>query len=213
MGVGRKRGDRLMALVAAFVLLALAQLDDKVVAKGSTKKGDDARGRMTCAVCEYIVESLDRTVRDRMLNNPQLTEIGFRLRDDGTREVHRMPWVQTELGFAELFEEVRAVGAGEGGLCDRTVLSNTSLVQLASKSHGKHSYLVHPDWRYHGNLNRYIAKYGGAGLKNPAQPMSDGDGNLATRACADLIDDHEDALGLAVRDPERMRVYVRAKPM
>ena len=168
---------------------------------------------MACAVCEYVVESLDRTVRDRMLNNPQLTEIGHRLRDDGTREVHYMPWVQTELGFAELFEEVRAVGAGDGGLCDRTVLGNASLVQLKSKSHGKYSHLVHPDWRYQGNLNRYVAQFGGAGLRDSAHPMSDGDGDLATRACADLIDDHEDALGVAVRDPERLRVYVQAKPM
>ena len=114
VGQGR-RGERLMAarLLAAYVLLAPALLDDKVMAKGSAKKGDDARARMACAVCEYIVESLDRTVRDRMLNNPQLTEIGFRLRDDGTREVHRMPWVQTELGFAELFEEHLIAGTSK----------------------------------------------------------------------------------------------------
>eukprot|EP01045_Picozoa_sp_COSAG04_P022474 COSAG04_NODE_2547_length_3951_cov_4.320353_4_plen_246_part_00 len=152
------------------------------------------------AVCEYAVESLDRTVRDRILNKPQLTEVGFRLKDDGTREVTRMPWVQTELGFAELFD-------GESGLlCERGLLANFSIAEGGGPTPAR--YLVSPSWQHKAGIEEYKKRY-----RSAVRPLTERELDASHKACLALIEDREDELGLAVRDAERMRVYVQGRPL
>ena len=69
-----------------------------------------------CTMCEHLAEALDIAIHRSMASN-KTVETGWRLRDDGTREVTTMPEWKSDSGFAELAEIVCSADAlGDYGL-------------------------------------------------------------------------------------------------
>lgn len=120
--------QRMPALGAAWrhALVALMLLGSPAATASKKKKsGSSAGAARQCACCEFLTSTLQR----RASKETETTfEVGWRLKDDGTRVGKRVAWVQSELGFGAAVEAACGASGGDGD-GDASLLEG--LVQVA----------------------------------------------------------------------------------
>lgn len=97
---------RLLVLVA----LVLALAPDLAGAGTKKKKKQSSSAARKCAVCDWMVGHLQQRAEEEEAKGTSF-EMGWRLKDDGTRVAKRVSWAQSELGFGAAVEAACAGGA------------------------------------------------------------------------------------------------------
>ena len=120
------RFGRAMLLRIVFLLLVSLTISE-VGAVGKTKKGKKGKksqknkkkikgrrssrgassGAVACAVCEYLVTTLDSQIK-LSLSQDRSFESGFRLNAKGVRETQKLPYAHSQTGFMEILEQACA---------------------------------------------------------------------------------------------------------
>jgi hypothetical protein len=114
----------LRTTVLLLLLLAVTPAEAKKKTKTKASSGSAAR---KCAVCSWMVEHLQARAAEEAAKGTSF-EMGWRLKDDGTRVAKQVPWAQSELGFGTTIEA--ACAADDDGDVD-TAAPLRSLVQVA----------------------------------------------------------------------------------
>jgi hypothetical protein len=97
---------RLLVLVA----LVLALAPDLAGAGTKKKKKQSSSAARKCAVCDWMVGHLQQRAEEEEAKGTSF-EMGWRLKDDGTRVAKRVSWAQSELGFGAAVEAACAGGS------------------------------------------------------------------------------------------------------
>eukprot|EP01043_Picozoa_sp_COSAG02_P065910 COSAG02_NODE_10091_length_2026_cov_30.551529_1_plen_115_part_10 len=106
---------RLQVLCLVGVLAALGPAG--LVGGAGSKKNKQSRRHSAarkCAVCDWMVGHLQQRADEEAAAGTSY-EMGWRLKDDGTRVAKRIAWAQSELGFGAAVEAACAVGNGDSG--------------------------------------------------------------------------------------------------
>lgn len=147
-----------------------------------------------CTMCEHLAEALDIAIHRSMASN-KTVETGWRLRDDGTREVTTMPEWKSDSGFAELAEIV----------CSADALGDYGLAPMKP-------YRGEPQWQLvHKNARRFFGQdteMRGYARLLPPKPVDVPEGMELKvdilrdyrQACLALMNEHEEAVITVIRD-------------
>ncbi len=174
-----------VALVGALCSNVAAEVHDQVSPAELSKR---------CTMCEHVAEALDIAIHRSMVRN-ETVETGWRLRDDGTREVTTMSTWESDSGFAELAEAV----------CSADALGDYGLAPTKP-------YRGEPQWQLvHKDAKRFFGQdteMRGYVRLLPPKPADVPDGMELKidilrdyrQACLTLMNDHEDTMVSVIRD-------------
>ena len=182
-----------MQLVLQVVVGLMGTLCTTGVGDQSAQLSPSERSRR-CTMCEYLAEALDIAIHRSMASNDTV-EIGWRLRDDGTREVTTMPAWKSDSGFAELAEVV----------CSADALGDYGLSPMKPFRGEPQWQLVHKDAeRFYGQ----DTEMRGYARLLPPKPADVPDGMELKidilrdyrQACLALMNEHDEAVISVIRD-------------
>lgn len=171
-----------------------------VLACARTEKDDD-RPKLSpselsrrCTMCEHLAEALDIAVHRSMASNTTV-ETGWRLRDDGTREVATMPAWKSDSGFAELADGVCSADAlGDYGLAPTKPFRGEPQWQLVHKD-AKRFYGRDTDMRGYVRLLPPKPADVPEGMELKIDILRD-----YRQACLALLNEHEETVTSVIRD-------------
>lgn len=175
---------RLQALL--FVVGCLATNGPALVGAGSKKKRQSHSEARKCAVCDWMVSHLQQRADEEKAAGTSY-EMGWRLKDDGTRVAKRVAWAQSELGFGAAVEAACAVSSDDSYGSEAAALQ--ALVQVAM---GNELRLRLPE-----------------STNEQGHTLRDEPLDLFQSSCFEFVFEDEDALD-AIRDQDKLQLLSRS---